>query len=175
MQILYKCGLALAAVALVIGMGVSLVKIGHLRGATEIQEKWDKDVLAREKAMSKLQGEYNVLQDQHTTKVQELDYELQASSAKHEATLAGYKSDYDKRLQLANGRAGTYQRQAQGTAVERDSLAKHAAELDRSLEQGRSLVRELRETVGQRDATIQSLGKLIKADRALFNGEPNGY
>lgn len=171
MQLLYKLGAPILAAALFVGGCSLLVKIGKMQGAAEIQSLWDKDAEARKEVIDKLQGRYDLLQSEHKSKVEELTNELQTSTDKFQTTLNGYRLDYDKRMQLATNRAGVYQRQAQGTAAERDSLAEHAARLDRSLEEGRSLVRELRATLGQREVTIRSLGGIILSDRTLLESE----
>ena len=86
----------------------------------------------------------------------------------HENAIAAVHAEYVDRLHESDSRAGTYQRLSQGAAAERASLASYAAQLDRSLTEGRSLVRELRETVRLRDEQLIVLGKQLENDRSLL-------
>lgn len=156
------------AAMLVTGV-IAVYKLGESSGATKIQTRWDAESDLRDAAMNKLQGQYDVLSSQHKERVGELTLELQTNQSEYEATLLRHRTADAQRLQLATSRADVYQRQARGSAVEQERLARHAAELDRSLEQGRSLVRELGETVRQRDVTIRALGGIIAADRTLLS------
>ncbi|MNO13163.1 hypothetical protein D3C76_27910 [compost metagenome] len=151
-------------------------KYGDVIGSRRVSAEWASDTEKRNKAINELQGKYNVLQDQHKAKVEELTRDLQKSADEHQVTLDGYRTDYDQRLQLATSRADVYQRKARGSASERDALAEHAAQLDRSLEEGRKLVREFGETVRQRDRTISALKQMVLIDRTLLteSSEPNG-
>ena len=65
-------------------------------------------------------------------------------------------------------RAELYKRKAEGSEVERGSLASHAAELDRSLEEGRRVVKDLRTTVEQRDTELILLGTHLKTFEAYY-------
>lgn len=169
MQLAYKIGLAAAAAGLLLATSLLLVHVGYQDGVADTKAQWQAETIKRNAAVDKLKGEYAQKEREHTAKIQELTNDLAQAEQDHQANLNQFKLDYDRRLQLSTGRANVYQRQAAGSAVERDRLAKHAAELDRSLEQGRGLVRELRETLGQRDATIRELAKLIQSDRALMS------
>lgn len=150
-------------------------KHGERDGSEATQKLWSAENALRDEAYKKVQDVLAETQAVHAKRQKELSNELATSTAAFEATLAGYRTDYDNRLQLATSRAGVYQRQARGSAIEQERLARHAAELDRSLEEGRGLVRELGETVRQRDRTIKALGQLILNDRTLLTGETHGY
>lgn len=158
------------AAMLCVGL-VAIYKLGESDGAAEVQSQWDEQTKLRDAAFNKLTGEYTQLQLQHSRKQKELTDELALANAQHEDELSRYRSDYSGRLLLADSRATAYQRQASGSAVEQQRLARHAAELDRSLEEGRSLVRELRQTLGQREVTIKALGGIILNDRTLLESD----
>lgn len=150
-------------------------KTGENAGSNAVSLQWAEENGLRDAAYKKLEDENAAQQAVHTQRQKELSDELATSTAAFQATLDGYRTDYADRLQLATTRAGIYQRQARGSAVEQERLARHAAELDRSLEEGRALVRELGATVEQRDRTIQALGQLILNDRTLLTGDTHGY
>lgn len=154
--------------ALLTGAGWYCYSSGSDHGKAEIQSKWDADKKARDEATDKLQSDYAQKEKEHAHESQKAADALQSASEAHATELAAVRSDYAHSLQLSTDRAAIYQRQAQGGAVECAGLASHTAELDRSLEQGRSLVRELRDTVELRDQQLVQVGKVLTADQALL-------
>lgn len=161
----------LVVTALAVAIGLSYLQtynVGHNAGANKVQAAWDKVEGERAEAINQLKGEIAQLTKQHAAKQKELEDELELASVRFEGELSRYRREYDERLQLANNRAGVYQRQARGSEAEREDLARHAAELDRSLEEGRALVREFGETLRQREVTIKALGGIILNDRTLL-------
>lgn len=161
---LFYAGLLAAALA---GTYVMTYKLGHYHGNMEILTEWNKANDDRKEAEAKFQKENAALMAAHVTKQQDLEKQLDAQGKHFDELLATASRDFDARLQLSEGRAGVYRRQAEGSRTEQANLAEHAARLDRSLEEGRGLVRELRETLGQRDRTIGILREVIINDRTL--------
>lgn len=161
---IFYAGVLAAAIA---GTYALTFKYGHFTGSMEVYTEWNKANDERAAADAKFQKENAALMAAHATKQKELEEQLDEQGLHFESMLDAARSDFASRLQLAEGRAGVYQRQAQGSRAEQIRLAEHAAELDRSLEQGRALVRELGETVRQRDRTIGILREVIINDRTL--------
>ena len=164
-----KIFIPLIVVGLLTGSVALVYKVGKLNGVAEVTKQWDADNDLRDAAMNRLQGQFDTLSSQHKQRVEELSGELQTNQSAYEATLLRNRTADAQRLQLATSRADVYQRQARGSATEQERLARHATELDRSIEQGRSLVRELGETLKQRDVTIKALAGIIAADRTLLS------
>lgn len=167
------CAVVIAGLV-VISYGMAY-KYGQLDGATTVQADWDKENKRRDDAYAALEKEKAAMMAAHQKRESELGEELRATTEQAESAIAIALNDFAGRLLLSESRAGIYQRQANGSAIEQQRLARHAAELDRSLEEGRGLVRELRETLGQRDRTILVLGQVILNERNLRSGETNGY
>lgn len=142
---------------------------GSTSGAAEVQAKWDAETKRRDIKTAQLEEVNKVLIKQHDVDSKFITQELKTYEAKYKIALAAATADYNQRLLSHETRTGIYRELAEGNSVERKRLASHAAELDRTLEEGRSLVRELRETVGLRDEQLRELGKQIMADRALLN------
>lgn len=61
-----------------------------------------------------------------------------------------------------------YRRKAEAGEAESRDLANHAAELDRSIVEGKRVAAELAATVRLRDEQLILLGSQIKADRAIL-------
>lgn len=170
--------LAMPAIVLALLAGsVGLVyKMGKLEGVAETSASWSAENKLRDSAMNVLRGQLQQKEADHAKETGKITDELKAANEKHAADLAAVRADYAERLRNSEGRAGVYQRQARGSAAERDTLAEHAARLDASLEEGRQLVGELTATIRQRDRAIDALKKMILNDRTLLteSSEANG-
>lgn len=162
-------GIALA-VALVVAFGVA-IKWGEHIGATDIRKEVAENELARSKVITKLQDDLAEAVANHSKEMTEIQDEYNQAQLRHSLAVDALQRDADKRLQLSETRANVYKRQSHGSSVEQERLAKHAAELDRTLEEGRHLVAELREAIRQRDDAIRALGSMILTDRKLFSPE----
>lgn len=158
---------ALTLVAIVL-LGSSLHSCGVKSGKEDVQEKWDKEKRQYDSAIEKLRTEYADLELNHKIETQRISNELTKEKHRFEMELAVSGAEYDHRLRLSQTRADVYQRQARDGAAECRNLADHASRLDASLEEGRSLVRELRSTLGLREFQIRSLSRQIHNDRLLF-------
>lgn len=158
-------------IALAVSMaltGYMLWDAGFDSGSQSVQAKWDADKEAHRKAMDALQDKYANLEAQNRAQNQRNSDELAEKETAHAATLARLSAEYAGRMQLSEQRASRYQRQAQGGAVEQANLARHAAELDRAVEEGRRLVAELATTLRQRDDQLRAISQQLINDRNLF-------
>lgn len=125
----------------------------HLK---ELEIQWDAQIEA-------LRDEAAVRERNYSTKIGELNGTIQTQADAHKVALAAIADQHAARMRNSENRAATYRRMSESGATESAALAAHAAELDRALEEGRRLVAELRETLGQRDTEITQLGAGLKA------------
>lgn len=158
----------LVIVALLLGSYALVGKIGHTQGMADVQAKWDKvnkdtaDEVGRlQRVVATKEAEHNILSQRNSD-------ELARTQEEHAKAMAAVLADYSQRLLLSTSRATVYERLSKGTATERDRLVQHTYELDRTLEEGRSLVRELGQTLGQCEVTVGVLGTQILLDRNLL-------
>lgn len=158
--------------ALLIFLGSQVYSYIFDRGANSVQVQWDKEKAEHAQAIEDLKQEYADKEEAHRAENRRISSELSQANLDHANAVAALRLDYAQRLRNVEQRAAIYQRQAQGGAAERGDLADHASRLDAALEEGRSLVRELRETLGLRDRQVQSLSNQIRNDRALFEDAP---
>lgn len=165
-------GIAILVLGLMVWGGMALHGSIKDSGRAEVQALWDADKKAHEVEITKLKEDYALREEAHRTENRRISHELSEAKLEHANAIAAVRNDYLVRLRTSEKRAGIYQRQAEGGAAERRSLAEHASRLDASLEEGRSLVRELRETLGLRDRQIRSLSEQILNDRQLFTETP---
>lgn len=157
---------------LVLMTGSFLYWVGHSSyraGQRDIQEHWDAEVATYKKAMDTLKDQYATLESKTRIENQRNSDELAEKETAHAVALAQLNAEYAGRMQLAEQRANRYQRQAKGGAVEQANLARHAAELDRTVEEGRRLVAELSTTLRQRDDQLRAVSQQLVNDRKLLN------
>lgn len=156
-------------------LGSWLYTSGSHSGASAVQKQWDAEKEATRQKTNELIAEYDEKEKAHREENQRINHELAEAKRKYEVDLADQLREYSERMRSSEARADIYQRQARSGSLESSRLASHAARLDSALEEGRHLVRELRQTVGLRDRQIILLSDQIKADRALLNeGNNNG-
>lgn len=158
---------------LIIGTGWYVYSTGSKHGSAKIQTLWDVDKAAHNKAMTKLKDEYASKEIINRAETIRITHELSETNKQYEVSLANLRNDYSKRLLDSDQRADVYKRQAEAGTTECGNLAIHAARLDKSLEQGRDLVREFRTTLRQREDQLRLLGQQLLNDRSLI-GEESG-
>ena len=158
----------LLAATLLIGSGTYVYLCGKYDGKEVVQKKWDAEKKLYDTAIAGLKDHYEMLEAANRTKTEELTHDLAEAQKNHDVAIANAQSDFDKRLLKSQARADYYKRMSEGGSLECRNLASHAAELDRSLEEGRLVVRELRETLGLRDKQLIALGDKLQADRKLL-------
>lgn len=102
-----------------------------------------------------------------------LSTELVETRLQYENTITNLKSEYDSELLKSRQRAELYQRYSQSDKAKQRNLANYTAQLDRSLTEGRELVRQLTETLRTRDTQLRALGVYIEQSSKLYERETN--
>ena len=154
--------IVLGVILLLYGIGVSIYSTGKQAGIDEVSKEWTQEKLAYQDEILRIKTLNAGLEQDFENREAEVNKELRNVKASYERTLASNASEHAARLRNHQERADLYERKAQGSEVERRGLASHAAELDRSLEEGRRVVKDLRTTVEQRDTEIKLLGTNLK-------------
>ena len=156
--------LALSAV----GMGIAYLWGKSVASAEaqsyflQMEKKWQAEI-------DVLQLEKESAEQEYKTTIGELNDRITDAEAAHKQVIAGLARDYADRMRKSENRAKTYYDMSQAGAAESAALAAHAAKLDRTVEEGRHLVAELRETLGQRDKELTQLGEALIAVHQLHN------
>lgn len=159
--------------AVIIGAtGYFSYKTGYDLGSQEVRLEWEEDKAAARAAYDKLMDEFAKREAIHQAENERIAHELAEAQRLHDLALADQRAAFQRRLLLSEDRAAVYRRQAEAGAASCRDLASHAARLDRALEEGRGLVRELGSTLGLRDQQLKQLAGQIRADRQLL-GETN--
>ena len=158
--------IALGVILLLYGIGVSIYSTGKQAGIDEASKEWTQEKLAYQDEILRIKTLNAGLEQDFENRETEVNKELRNVKASYERTLASNASEHAARLRNHQERADLYERKAQGSEVERRGFASHAAELDRSLEEGRRVVKDLRTTVEQRDTELILLGTHLKTFEA---------
>jgi hypothetical protein len=150
---------------------------GRQQGITSTQVKWDTsreaERIAVENALAALRSKLAEQETAHAERQEQVTYELAQARESHAVDLVRIDRQHQQRLLQSAHRAQVYRDQAEAGAIACHGLAGHAARLDRTLEEGRSLVDEFRNTLEFRDRQLILLGEQILADRRLMAEESN--
>lgn len=138
---------------------------GHKAGEVKIQTAWDLDAAKRDRAMNALLMKTRERDQQSATESVRIANDLSKTLDDAARAIADAHIASNKRLRQSEARARVYSGYAEAGPTERANLASHAAQLDKSLEEGRGLVEEFRITLGQRDREVVLLGQQIVSDR----------
>jgi len=154
--------------ALVLG-GVS--SWSYKKGAENTQQAWDRERATLLAEALKIEQSNRQKESAHRLETIALENRLKEAEARYEEAIAAIHADYDRRLRSSDERATRYRSWAETNSGERDRLADHAAQLDKSLTEGRELVKEFRVALGQCERDLKALGEQIAMDRGLIGEE----
>ena len=161
-------GALLFLIIVLLGSGIGFLW-GYSNGVDATYTKWVQVEQGYQAQVAELQEAKKEAEHQFKIKEGELNERIKQDQIAHDAAIAAATRDFTERLRKSEGRAKAYAGMSQAGALERAALADHTAKLDQSLEEGRHLVRELRETLGQREREIKTLGEHILNVYELIN------
>lgn len=167
-KLLRNLGVGLLVLVVLGLLGAFVYSKGEHAGEQKIQAAWDLDTKARDTAITNLRLEYAGKLALANSEKDRISNDLVKTRESSAAAIAALGRVHGQRLLRSTERASVYQRLSEAGPTERSGLASHAAELDRSLEEGRSLVAELGITLGQREQEIRLLGQQITSDRKVM-------
>ena len=165
-------GALLLLIIVLLGSGIGFLW-GYSKGVNSTYSKWMEVEFGYQAQIAELQKAKKEAEHQFKTKEGELNERIKQDQNAHDAAIAAATRDFTERLRKTEGRAKAYADMSQAGTIERAALADHAAKLDQSLEEGRYLVRELRETLRQREREIKTLGEHILNVYELINKTGN--
>lgn len=160
-----KVALFVAPVVLALNIGLML---GNAQGAAGVTAQWESAKNEQLKKIIALKDELARKGEAHRQETTRISDQLRKTEADYETTVAALATERSERLRLSDQRAARYLERAEAGTAECRSLASHTAQLDRALEEGRSLVKELGSTIERRDSELRLLGAQIQNDRKLL-------
>lgn len=116
----------------------------------------------------KYQMKINQIEIDNIILVQTKTDELSSIRKQHEDTINALNSGYSDRMRNMQKRIQEYARITEGSSAKCRDLADHTAQLDRTLEEGRHLVGELRAGIEFRDNQLKKVGELLLSERKLL-------
>lgn len=161
-------GAALSALVLFsIGSGTGYM-VGNIKGSAAVTKQWDKAKNEQLEKIIALQDELSRKGEAHRQENDRISGQLRKTEVDYAKTVAALDAERTQRLLNSTQRAASYLERAEAGTAECRSLASHTAKLDRALEEGRSLVKELGSTIERRDSELRLLGAQIQNDRKLL-------
>ena len=157
-----------ASISLFVGLLGGSWYVGSQHGKESIQSLWNDEKQAQASAIKKLEQQIAAKEDAHRAALEKNEADFNKKKGAYEKTIADIQLASAERVRKSDARAEVYRRKAEGSPSERDNLASYAAQLDRALEEGRSLEQEYRATLEQRDRELILLGNQIQEDRKLY-------
>ena len=127
-----------------------------------LQQMTDEADRLRE-SIRKKNTEHQIAQEEHMI-------ELQKLRGNYENTINSLTSEYDGRLLDSEKRSNVYRERFTSTSTECEILAEHTSRLDRTLTEGRELVKRLREHIKQSELSYSEVIKYLINDRNHLNG-----
>lgn len=112
--------------------------------------------------------ETHLKENQYRNEVEKINLELQKTKDYYISYINNLSGSYNNELQSYKKRLSIYQRSSSAGTAQCKSLGSYAAKLDRSIIEGRQVVKELRGTIIQRDNQIRQLANYINSSRKLY-------
>lgn len=129
---------------------------GYHAGKAKVTAEYTQEKAQYLNQISSLQLQYRAKEIQYNEDLNKVKAEYAQAREDYIHTISELKSSYSSRLQQSEQRAMLYQRKATDSKG-CSALADLSGRLDRSLTEGISLVRELRDTIKLRDSQIKVL------------------
>lgn len=149
-------------VALVLVCVSATFYVGYSAGSAEVKQQWVAEQKANTAKVNELKVNYEEQLNEYRQKTDSLSKEIYDTRTQYDNRIATIKSDYTNRLLNSEQRASVYKRMSEAGKCTSDDLSAYTAKLDRSLTEGRELVRELRELIKLRDQQLNQLGKELE-------------
>lgn len=149
-------------VALVLVCTSATFCTGYSAGSAKVKQQWVAEQKANTVKVNELKVNYEEQLSEYRQKTDSLSKEIYDTRTQYDNRIATIKSDYTNRLLNSEQRASVYKRMSEAGKCTSDDLSAYTAKLDRSLTEGRELVRELRELIKLRDQQLNQLGKELE-------------
>lgn len=149
---------------------VTVFIIGCFIGSDYQKTKNQKENIRNQQLLTKKIEENRVATQKHVSSQQELFLQIQTLRKDYEKKLADIQFDYADRLRESEQRSAIYRRQQAASSDECRALAEHASRLDRSLTEGRELVKRISGNLGQCEVIFKEAVQYLINDRNHLNG-----
>lgn len=145
----------------IILMQYSLITGSYNAGYDACQSKYREELLKQQVENQQKEQAFNET-------INNLTVNLTETRIRYENTVNRLKSTYANELLKSEQRAELYKRYSEADKAKQRALAEHTARLDRSLTEGRELVKQLTEAIRTRDAQLRALGVYFQENAMLY-------
>ena len=145
----------------IILMQYSLITGSYNAGYDACQSKYREELLKQQVENQQKEQAFNET-------INNLTVNLTETRIRYENTVNKLKSTHANELFKSEQRAELYKRYSEADKAKQRALAEHTARLDRSLTEGRELVKQLTETIRIRDAQLRALGVYFQENAMLY-------
>ena len=143
---------------------------GYYSGKAKAIAEYNQEKVQYLNQISSLQLQYRAKETQYNEDLNKVKAEYAQAREDYLHTISELESSYSSRLQQSEQRAMLYQRKATDNKG-CSTLADLSGRLDRSLTEGISLVRELRDTIKLRDSQIKVLRENYNSLLKVINND----
>ena len=145
----------------IILMQYSLITGSYNAGYDACQSKYREELLKQQVENQQKEQAFNET-------INNLTVNLTETRIRYENTVNKLKSTHANELLKSEQRAELYKRYSEADKAKQRALAEHTARLDRSLTEGRELVKQLTETIRTRNAQLRALGVYFQENAMLY-------
>lgn len=157
--------------AILVAVGIVAVFLGGMKiGSDRESNKYSQEKLQNAQQTAELVRMYNLRLEEHAKKQADLVQELNDAKEKHQTIVSNLRSEFSVRMLESENRGKIYRKRAEIAGAECGALAEHTAKLDRSLTEGRELVKEFRADLEQCRVAASHFIDIIQNDRNHFDG-----
>lgn len=155
----------LGYIVVVCGVLLAGVLIGHSNASS----KYIKENIEYQRKIDEKKEELRILRENHINSQNEFTQELQEMKHEYENYISSLVNSYDDRMRESEERGRMYRERFTASSTRCGVLAEHASKLDRSLTEGRELVRRLREDLEQLRLMCNQGFEYLIQDRNFLN------
>lgn len=140
----------------------AIASFSYSLGQKDIQEKWQKETIKYQNEMLKVEEIHKQALQEYIVKNNNLQKEITDVKKNYEVKLHNINDEYTVRLSESEQRAKVYKRMSEQGKCQFTDLSDYTTRLDRSLTEGRQVVKLLRETLELRDNQLRQIGEQLK-------------
>lgn len=156
---------------IIVAVGMIIIFLGGMKIGADIQSaKYTKEKMRIQEQTTELIQQYRAKVEEHAKRQLDLIQELNDAKQQHQTIVSNLRSEFSARMLESENRGKIYRNRAEAAGTECKALAEHAARLDRSLTEGRELVKEFRADLEQCRVAAHHFVDIIQNDRNHFDG-----
>ena len=131
-------------------------------GQKVVQAEWREETIKYQNEVLKIEEIHKKTLQEYIDKNNDLQKEIVDVKKDYEGKLHSINDEYSVRLSESEQRAKVYKRLSEQDKCQSSNLSDYTTQFDRSLTEGRQVVKLLRETIKLRDSQLRQIGEQLK-------------